>query len=131
MAPQIMYVIAAACALSSHAFLAPSPRMLVPSSISRMGESIDTSVIRTGICKWFDSTKGFGFITPDDGSTDVFVHQSEINSKGFRSLAEGEKVEYSLAINEKTKKVGAKSVSGPGGTMVQGAPRQPSSGGFY
>ena len=48
----------------------------------------------TGTVKWFSDEKGFGFITPDDGSKDVFVHHTSIQSDGFRTLAEGAKVEY-------------------------------------
>ncbi len=48
----------------------------------------------TGTVKWFNDSKGFGFISPSDGSADVFVHHSAIKSDGFRSLAEGASVEY-------------------------------------
>jgi CspA family cold shock protein len=48
----------------------------------------------TGTVKWFSDDKGFGFITPDDGSKDLFVHFSGISGDGFRSLAEGTKVSY-------------------------------------
>lgn len=47
-----------------------------------------------GTVKWFNGSKGFGFIAPDDGSKDVFVHQNAIASSGLRSLAEGDKVEF-------------------------------------
>jgi CspA family cold shock protein len=47
-----------------------------------------------GTVKWFNDSKGFGFITPDDGSKDVFVHHTAISSAGFRSLSEGDKVEF-------------------------------------
>ena len=48
----------------------------------------------TGTVKWFNAEKGFGFIAPDDGSADVFAHFSAINSSGYRSLDEGDKVEF-------------------------------------
>ena len=48
----------------------------------------------TGTVKWFDDSKGFGFIAPEDGSKDVFVHHTAINADGFRSLSEGQRVEF-------------------------------------
>lgn len=50
----------------------------------------------TGKVKWFNESKGFGFITPDDSSKDVFVHYSAIQADGFRSLAEGQAVSYEV-----------------------------------
>ena len=51
----------------------------------------------TGTVKWFSDEKGFGFITPDEGSRDLFVHHTIINADGYRSLAEGTKVSYEEA----------------------------------
>ncbi len=54
-----------------------------------------------GTVKWFNDAKGFGFITPEDGGKDCFVHYSAIKGSGFRSLAEGDKVEYDLVDSAK------------------------------
>jgi CspA family cold shock protein len=48
----------------------------------------------TGTVKWFNDAKGYGFITPEDGSKDLFVHHTNIQAEGFKSLAEGAKVEF-------------------------------------
>jgi cold shock protein len=55
----------------------------------------------TGTVKWFNDDKGFGFITPDDGSKDLFVHQSAIAGDGFRTLAEGAKVSFEAEASDK------------------------------
>ena len=55
----------------------------------------------TGTVKWFNDQKGFGFITPEDGGRDCFVHHSAIQAEGFRTLAEGDRVEFDLADGAK------------------------------
>nr|AMK48001.1 putative glycine-rich protein 2 [Lupinus angustifolius] len=73
----------------------------------------------TGKVKWFNDTKGFGFITPDDGGEELFVHQSQIKSDGFRSLAEGESVEFQIEADSDGRSK-AVDVTGPDGANVQG-----------
>ncbi len=60
----------------------------------------------TGAVKWFSDDKGFGFITPDDGSKDLFVHHSAIAASGYRSLAEGAKVSYDAETGDKGPRAG-------------------------
>jgi len=55
----------------------------------------------TGTVKWFNATKGFGFITPEGGGEDVFVHHSEIQMQGYRDLAEGQRVEFDITAGQK------------------------------
>ena len=55
----------------------------------------------TGTVKWFNDDKVFGFITPDEGGKDLFVHHTGINGSGFKSLSEGAKVEYDAEAGEK------------------------------
>ncbi|MFN7570906.1 MAG: cold-shock protein [Betaproteobacteria bacterium] len=55
----------------------------------------------TGTVKWFNETKGFGFIKPDDGGNDLFVHYSGIKAKGFRSLKESQRVEFQVGQGQK------------------------------
>jgi CspA family cold shock protein len=54
-----------------------------------------------GTVKWFNDTKGFGFVTPEDGSRDCFVHHSAIQGQGFKSLTEGERVEFDVVDGAK------------------------------
>ncbi|SCB49860.1 cold-shock protein [Rhizobium multihospitium] len=61
----------------------------------------------TGTVKWFDAGRGFGFIQPDDGSTDVFVHISALERAGMRALKDGQKVSYDLFQDRKTGKSSA------------------------
>jgi CspA family cold shock protein len=56
--------------------------------------------VATGIVKWFNPTKGFGFIQPDQGGSDVFVHISALERAGLSTLNEGQKVSYELATNK-------------------------------
>ena len=55
----------------------------------------------TGTVKWFNDSKGFGFITPENGEKDLFVHHSGIQAEGFKSLAEGDRVEFDVVQGQK------------------------------
>ena len=61
----------------------------------------------TGTVKWFNPTKGFGFIQPDDGGQDAFVHISAVERAGLQSLNEGQKVTYELVADRRTGKMSA------------------------
>jgi CspA family cold shock protein len=61
----------------------------------------------TGTVKWFNATKGFGFIQPDDGSADVFVHISAVERAGMRGLNDGQKITYELVKDRKSGKMSA------------------------
>jgi len=57
--------------------------------------------VAEGTVKWFNSTKGYGFITPDDGGDDLFVHHSDVNMTGYASLDEGQKVQFEVGEGKK------------------------------
>ncbi|KAL5729287.1 hypothetical protein ACHQM5_002261 [Ranunculus cassubicifolius] len=86
-------------------------------------ENLDPQIVQggrlTGVTKWFSTARGFGFITPDSGVEELFVHQSSIKAEGYRSLAEGEEVEFEVGSGEDGRKM-AINVTGPGGSFVRG-----------
>ena len=63
--------------------------------------------MNTGTVKWFSSTKGFGFIQPDNGSQDVFVHVSAVERAGMRGLTEGQKISYDIVQDKRSGKSSA------------------------
>ena len=94
---------------------------LQPSSSFR-NSALHMSDTKAGTVKWFNTMKGFGFIVPDEEGPDVFVHQTEIKAEGFRSLADGESVEYIPVIDD-SGRIKATKVTGPDGANVQVIPR--------
>jgi len=81
-----------------------------------------------GTCKWFNATKGFGFITDKSGGEDLFVHHSAIYAPGFKTLAEGEELEFDIETDDNGRKK-AVNVTGPGGAPVKGEERNGGGGG--
>src|ERR1700722_10884604 len=69
----------------------------------------------TGTVKWFNATKGFGFIQPTDGGTDVFVHISAVERAGMRDLNEGQKISYDVVADRSTGKSSADNLKPSGG----------------
>ena len=78
-------------------------RRLVPSENDKPAVIFSELFMTTGIVKWFNDAKGFGFITPDDGGEDVFAHFSEIQATGFKSLQESQRVSYEVKQGPKGK----------------------------
>lgn len=75
--------------------------------VSRRGDA----KMATGTVKWFNATKGFGFIQPDSGGTDVFVHISAVERAGLRGLNDGQKVSYEVVQDKKSGKMSADQLS--------------------
>jgi CspA family cold shock protein len=69
--------------------------------------SIRVTAMATGTVKWFNETKGYGFIQPDDGGKDVFVHISAVERSGMRNLAEGQKISYDIENDRRSGKESA------------------------
>jgi CspA family cold shock protein len=67
-------------------------------------------MMNSGTVKWFNSTKGFGFIAPDDGATDVFVHISALERSGMSSLVEGQKVSFDIVKDNRSGKSAAENL---------------------
>mmetsp|Transcript_28837 Transcript_28837/g.59039 ORF Transcript_28837/g.59039 Transcript_28837/m.59039 type:complete len:135 (-) Transcript_28837:99-503(-) len=122
---RLMVFFAVAPLFAAVAFVAPSSIRRPPLAASLL-EAEAKPPAKTGKVKWFNTLKGYGFIVPDDGSGDIFVHQSAIQTEGYRSLADGEQVEFRTEVDGGGR-VRAVGVTGPDGTDVKGAPFRPSS----
>jgi len=77
------------------------------SGMCRIVSRLKGQHVSTGTVKWFNETKGYGFITPDQGGSDIFVHISAVERSGLRGLNEGQKISYDLEADRKTGKSAA------------------------
>jgi CspA family cold shock protein len=80
---------------------APAVVAVVPASRSQFTRAGGDTGMATGTVKWFNDDKGFGFITPDEGGKDLFVHHTGITGQGFRSLTEGARVSFEAEAGDK------------------------------
>merc|ERR1719502_2351779 len=119
-----LVLVLAALASTSALVITPGAARVLCAAPRAASPIMDGDGPMVGKCKWFSVEKGYGFISVDGEERDVFVHQSDIYSPGFRSLAEGEALEFRLTTDEKTGKTKAVDVTGPDGAYVQGAPRR-------
>jgi CspA family cold shock protein len=75
-----------------------------PGSGGQIDERYEDLYVNTGTVKWFNETKGYGFIQPDDGGKDVFVHISAVERAGMRNLIEGQKISYEIQTDKRSGK---------------------------
>lgn len=80
-----------------------------PDRVERISSKGETPMA-TGTVKWFNGTKGFGFIQPDDGGQDVFVHISAVEKAGLRDLADGQKISYEVVVDQRRGKASAENL---------------------
>jgi CspA family cold shock protein len=73
----------------------------------RANDSDKEQAMSTGTVKWYNETKGYGFIQPDDGGKDIFVHATALERAGMRGLREGQKISYELQTDQRTGKTSA------------------------
>ena len=83
---------------------------MAPTAYSRLHEG--TRIMATGTVKWFNGQKGYGFIQPDEGGADVFVHISAVQRSGLNGLDEGQKVTYEIVKDKRTGKSAADNLVG-------------------
>jgi len=102
--------------------MAQLPQQNVPRNVQSPNAPNAQAQRSKGVCKRFNNEKGFGFIACDDGSGDVFVHQTEVYCEGYRSLAEGEPLEFDVQVQDDGRRK-ATNVTGPNGAPCKGQPR--------